>query len=89
MSNIALAGLVAVSFGTYPVYGDKIGAGAVAPAQPYVEAAVDKGLIVELIVRCEKGTAILSYSKIENVYCGPLGGCIAKANVAVAKACGR
>ncbi len=87
MSNIVVAGLVAVSFGTYPAFGDKV-APPTNPTHPLVEAAVDKGPIVELIVRCSKGTTIISYSKIENIYCGVRSGCVSKASDAVAKACG-
>ncbi len=89
MSNIALAGLMAVSLGTYPAFGDKLASSTGAPYRPLVEAAIDKGPIVELIVRCEKGTAIIAYSKIENLYCGPFGGCVSKPNEAFTKACGR
>lgn len=41
-----------------------------------VEAQIDRGPIVELILRCRGGgTAIISYSKVERLYCGPRGGC--------------
>ncbi len=36
-----------------------------------VEAVVDRGPILELIVKCGDGTAILSYSKVERLYCTP------------------
>lgn len=38
---------------------------------PRIEAVTDKGTILELIVRCPQGSAILSYSKIERIYCDP------------------
>lgn len=36
-----------------------------------VEARIDRGPIVELIVKCGEGAAIISYSKIERVFCTP------------------
>ena len=40
-----------------------------------VEAVVDRGPIQELIVRCPAGKAILSYSKVERLFCGRGAGC--------------
>lgn len=40
-----------------------------------VEAKIDRGPIVELIVKCGGGTAIISYSKIERVFCTPQLAC--------------
>ena len=42
---------------------------------PQIEAIVDRGPIIELIVRCPAGTAIVSYSKVERVFCSPKGSC--------------
>ncbi|MGE3915242.1 MAG: hypothetical protein AB7F78_06030 [Hyphomicrobiaceae bacterium] len=67
--------LVASSLTLYPGAGDRpltvpgIGDG------PRVEALIDKGPIVELVVACPRGTAILSYSKVEGLFCGPAKGC--------------
>jgi hypothetical protein len=53
-----------------------------------VEAYTDKGPIVELIVRCPVGTGIMSYSKIERLYCSSKHKCTPKLQVAVANTCG-
>ena len=52
--------LLASLFTTHP--------GAV-PTGRAVEAVVDRGVIMEMIVRCRNGTAIISFSKIERRYC--------------------
>ncbi len=36
-----------------------------------VEAITDRGPILEMIVRCPSGTAIITYSKMERLYCQP------------------
>ena len=53
-----------------------------------VEAVVDRGLIQELIIKCDGGTAIVSYSKVERLYCGPDARCHARLPVIVARTCG-
>lgn len=40
-----------------------------------VEAVIDKGLMVEFIVRCRPGTGIMSYSKAERRYCSSRHSC--------------
>lgn len=62
MQIAAALAVMAATFNIYP--------GAKAP-NPAIEAMVDRGPIVELIVRCPAGTAIISYSKMERLYCGP------------------
>lgn len=54
---------------------------------PRIEAITDRGPILEMIVQCRKGTAIMSYSKIENVYCGPRGGCTKDRDAIIARLC--
>ena len=39
--------------------------------KPRIEAITDKGPILEMIVRCPVGSAIISYSKVERLFCGP------------------
>ena len=81
------AAWVAASITFYPAYGDAV-------RQPRdlgptrLEAVIDKGLTAELIVACPKGTAILAYSKVERVYCGPKKGCTRSLSEAAHKACG-
>jgi hypothetical protein len=72
----------------YPGLGDR---GVVLPktieTHPRVEATRDLGPILELIVRCNSGSAIVSYSKVERVYCRPKGGCLPDLNTTLATAC--
>lgn len=59
------------------------------PATSRIEAIVDRGPILELIVRCPTGTAIVSYSKIERLYCGPRGGCNNSREQTIRSTCSR
>ncbi len=52
-----------------------------------IEALIDRGPILELIVRCPVGTAIVSYSKMERRYCGPDGLCDRSMDTIVRRAC--
>jgi hypothetical protein len=52
-----------------------------------IEAYTDRGPIVELIVRCPSGTGIMSFSKIERLYCSSKFKCTAKLQTAVADTC--
>jgi hypothetical protein len=54
---------------------------------PKVEATIDKGPILEMIVRCPVGTGILTYSKVEKLYCGPRGGCDKRLEPIVQRLC--
>lgn len=53
-----------------------------------VEAATDRGPIIELIVRCPRGTAIITYSKMERLFCDPRLVCDPSRDVIVRRACG-
>ena len=65
-------------------------AGFTRPTPAYgVEAVVGRGPIAEVIVRCPRGTAIVSFSKIENVFCTPKDGCHRNLHPAAMLACGR
>jgi hypothetical protein len=80
---VTLAGYTA-----YPTYGDRSGVQPrAALAQPRVEATVDRGPIVEMIVRCPSGTAIISYSKMERLYCSPKHACSRALGSIVARTC--
>ena len=89
MHSLLAATLIAASFTTYPSLGDR---GIIEPkaagAHPRIEAATDKGPIVELIVRCPRGTAIISYSKVERLYCSPRLACQKSLRAVVAESCG-
>jgi hypothetical protein len=52
-----------------------------------IEAYTDRGPIVELIVRCPVGTGIMSFSKIERLYCSSKFNCTVELQAAVADTC--
>jgi len=76
---------VALSITTYPAFGDRVSPPQV--TNPRVEAQIDKGLIVELIVNCRPGTAIITYSKAEQLYCTPKRDCLRTISAALAQSC--
>jgi hypothetical protein len=81
--------LLTANFTAYPSFGDKgIATPRKAERNARIEATVDRGPIVELIVRCPSGTAIISYSKIEKLFCGPTHSCSTQMNRVVSQACG-
>lgn len=57
-------------------------------APPRIEAMTDRGPIVEMIVGCQNGTAIITYSKLEKLYCGPKRGCDRSQTRVIRDACG-
>jgi hypothetical protein len=75
MLSLTAAALIATSLTSYPVYGDKPPIVPRGAQYPRIEAAIDKGPVLELIVRCGGGAAIVHFSKIERVYCAPSGRC--------------
>lgn len=56
--------------------------------RPVIETVTDKGPILEMIVRCKAGTAIISYSKIERLFCDPRLSCGRDPGVVARRACG-
>lgn len=52
-----------------------------------IEAILDRGTINELIVKCGDGTGVLSYSKVERLYCTPHDGCTPNLKIAIADMC--
>ncbi len=80
MLQLAATGLAMTAiFSDYPAFLKRGGV---------IEAYTDKGPIVELIVRCPEGTGIMSYSKIERLYCSSKMRCSAALRTAVADTCG-
>ena len=73
-SSLALAAI----YSDYPAFLNRSSA---------VEAYTDLGPIVEMIVRCPAGTGILSYSKVENLYCSSKHACFPKLQPAIADTC--
>ena len=55
---------------------------------PRIEAVTRRGPIYELIVKCRRGTAIISYAPADDRYCSPRFVCSASRTVAIAEACG-
>lgn len=53
-----------------------------------IEAITDHGPILELIVRCPRGNAIISYSKSDRLYCGPRWTCDDSRDRVIREACG-
>lgn len=89
MQTLVVASLLASSFIFYPSAGDRIGpAPPLLPADIRIEATIDKGPIIELIVGCRRGTAILSYSKAERLFCGPRARCGPALASVARKSCG-
>lgn len=83
MLTLVQLAVLALGFSFYPSFGDE--------PSPHidqrVEAAIDKGPIYEIIVSCGEGTAILSYSKVEKLFCTAYGGCMAGQSLAISEAC--
>lgn len=77
--------LAAVGFALASVFSDY--PGFVKPGA-VVEAYTDKGPIVELIVRCRAGSGIMSYSKVERLYCSSKQRCSRRFRTAVEDTCG-
>ena len=80
MFKLAALGLAAAAiFSDYPAFLKKGGV---------VEAYTDRGPIVEMIVRCPTGTGIISYSKVEQLFCSSKMHCFGRLQPAVAETCG-
>ena len=69
---------LASHFTIYPIEGK---------APPRVEAITDRGPIDELIIGCRTGTSIITYSKVEKLYCAPKQGCGRDRDAMIARAC--
>lgn len=80
--------VLATGFTSYPGFGDRLPVAPPAAAtSARIEAVTDKGPIVEMIVKCRNGTAIISYSKIERVYCSPRLACKRDLGAVVGDSC--
>jgi hypothetical protein len=59
-----MIGLVAsLTIGTFTLYPPP------SSPEPRIEAIIERGIISELIVKCVHGTAIISYSPTDGMYC--------------------
>jgi hypothetical protein len=83
-----LQSLIAAVIISYPAAGDR---GIIAPPaierSSRVEMVIDRGPILEMIIRCQAGTAIVSYSKIERLYCTPKHVCSRSRHETFARSC--
>lgn len=77
--------LAAVGLAMAPIYSDYP---AFVNKNVLVEAYTDLGPIVEMIVKCPTGTGIISYSKVEKLYCSSKLDCFTGIYAAVARTCG-
>ena len=89
MFGVIATGALLANFVTYPALGDR---GVVVPRKietaPRVEMTTDLGPIVEIVVRCRRGTAIISYSKVERLFCSPKHKCERALAPIIARSCG-
>ena len=82
--TITVSTAFAANFTLYPGFRDR---------DALVEAATDEGLIVEVILRCERTSSgkiksgIMTYSKIENLYCSSKNRCFRDAERAFDDTC--
>lgn len=77
--------LVALGIAVAPIYSDYP---SFLRRDAIVEAYTDLGPIVEMIVKCPQGTGIMSYSKIERLYCSSKNACFPGLHDAVDDTCG-
>ena len=52
-----------------------------------IEAIIDKGLMLEYIIGCSGTAGIVTFSKIEGLYCTPDHRCSAQLRLAVLRLC--
>ena len=88
MFSVFSLALLTADFTAYPSFGDRgIATPRKAERNARIEATIDRGPIVELIVRCPSGTAIISYSKVEKLYCSPKKSCTRQIGRVISDAC--
>jgi len=88
IASLIFAGSVtsatAANFSLYPGFQDR---------DALVEMTTDKGLIVEIVLRCSRApsgkisSGIMTYSKIERLYCSSKHRCFSKVEPAFADTC--
>ena len=82
-THLATAAPDRSSFTTYPAFGDRLGN----RVYGRIESAQDKGLMVELIVRCGGDVTIVTFSKVEKLFCGSSHKCGTTLETAIAPVC--
>ena len=85
LKAILFAAATSSSFISYPGFNNP---------EAIIEMTADKGLILEITLRCSRkpngqiSAGIISYSKVERLYCSSRNNCYASARKAVAETCG-
>jgi hypothetical protein len=85
------ASLATASLVLYPAFGDEP---VTAPAAARdtrtvrIEMLRDLGPVVEMLIVCPKGAAIVTWSKPERLFCGPSHGCATTLAVVAGRVCG-
>jgi hypothetical protein len=87
MSVIAIGLSIATSTAPYVQYPSFNARPMVNADKARVEAITDLGPVQELIVKCATGTAIISYSKIDKMFCGAGNQCNVSLPIMVRKMC--
>jgi hypothetical protein len=87
MSIISVGLSIAASTGPYVNFPSFNARPMVGADRARVEAVTDLGPVQELIVMCNTGTAIVSYSKIDKVFCGAGNQCNISLPIMVRKVC--
>jgi hypothetical protein len=87
MSVIAIGLSLAASTANFVDYPSLNARPMVDAGRARVEAVTDLGPIQELIVKCPAGTAIVSYSKIDKMFCGAGNQCSVSLPIMVRKVC--
>lgn len=89
MNTFLAANIIAAGFVAYPSTGDRgIATPPAAAREHRIEMTHDKGLIVEMVVRCARGVSIISYSKVDRMYCSPRLECRRDLAAVIARSCG-
>ena len=94
MQAALVLAIATAGFTTYPGFGDNVPGVqprvAIPPQGLRIETLVDRGPIVEMIIRCGANTAIISYSKVEKLYCAPnQAACSPALDKTLAPTCGK
>jgi hypothetical protein len=78
-----MIGLVAsLTIGTFTLYPPP------SSPEPRIEAIIQRGIISELIMKCVDGTAIISYSPTDGMYCLTPSNCSTDRMEIIEQSCG-
>jgi hypothetical protein len=79
MPMIMLLAITLVGFNDYPGFLNR---------DATVESIINHGPIDELVIKCAKGWAIVSYSKVDKTYCSPKHACSHDLPLTIRRSCG-